>query len=297
MTPSFSFIQVNAFTKSRFGGNQCAVVLAADALTDAEMMAITLDYNYSETAFVLRSDKADFRARYFTPVGEIPLAGHPTIATIRALLEAGAIAPSGDAHALTLELPAGIIPITVARDGEGDWLITMQQLAPKFLRAYDVDATASAFGLTAADILPGTTPQTVSTGTPQLMVHVTGADALSRVAINPGAYTALKQSGDFFSPHLFYVAREDGREVTYARHPGLSPDTAEDPFTGSATGGMAAYLWHHRLIQSARFTAYQGAFVNRPGSAQVELLGPPDDISGVRISGAGVVTMRGELFV
>ena len=69
---------------------------------------------------------------------------------------------------------------------------------------------------------------------------------------------------------------------------------AEDPFTGSATGCMAAYLRRHRLV-GARFTAEQGHWMGRPGRAEVEVLGSPDDIEGVRVGGTGVVLMQGTL--
>ena len=84
-------LQIDAFTKKPYGGNPCAVVLNADGLSEAAMQAIALEMNLSETAFVLESKKADFRARYFTPAEEIPLAGHPTIATVYALIITGAL--------------------------------------------------------------------------------------------------------------------------------------------------------------------------------------------------------------
>lgn len=84
-------LQIDAFTTEAYGGDPCAVVLGADSLSEAAMHAITLEMNLSETAFVMSSDKADFRARYFTPSEEIPLTGHPTIATIFAWIETGTI--------------------------------------------------------------------------------------------------------------------------------------------------------------------------------------------------------------
>lgn len=83
----FPFMQVDAFTTQALGGNPCAVVFDADALDDAKMLAIAKEMNLSETAFIMASDKADFRFRFFTPSEEIPLAGHPTIASVFALIE------------------------------------------------------------------------------------------------------------------------------------------------------------------------------------------------------------------
>src|SRR4051794_24973474 len=105
--PSLPFFWVDAFTSQKLAGNPCAVILDADGLDDAKLLAITREMNLSETAFVLKSSRADFRARYFTPEREIPLAGHPTLATTRALLDSGRI-PSGD-RVLRLELTAGIV--------------------------------------------------------------------------------------------------------------------------------------------------------------------------------------------
>jgi trans-2,3-dihydro-3-hydroxyanthranilate isomerase len=79
---TYPFMQVDAFTATRLAGNACAILFDADDLDDATMLAIAREMNLAETAFVVRSRKADFGARYFTPKTEIPLAGHPTIATV-----------------------------------------------------------------------------------------------------------------------------------------------------------------------------------------------------------------------
>ena len=82
---------------------------------------------------------------------------------------------------------------------------------------------------------------------------------------------------------------------TFARHFGTPPDVFEDPFTGSATGGMAAYLWHHGLIDAPTFVAEQGHWMNRPGQATVEVIGPREDIEAVKVGGAAATIMRGEV--
>ena len=84
---------------------------------------------------------------------------------------------------------------------------------------------------------------------------------------------------------------------TFARHFGTPPDTFEDPFTGSATGGMAAYLWHYGLIDSPQFIAEQGHWMNRPGQAVVEVIGPRENIASVKVGGTAVTVLRGELAI
>jgi trans-2,3-dihydro-3-hydroxyanthranilate isomerase len=71
----------------------------------------------------------------------------------------------------------------------------------------------------------------------------------------------------------------------------------EDPFTGSATGGMAAYLWHYGLIENPSFIVEQGHWMSRPGEGYVEVIGPRDDIQAVKVGGAAVTVFRGELTI
>lgn len=289
-------LQIDAFTTEPYGGNPCAIVLEADDLPAASMQAIALEMNLSETSFVMASGKADFRARYFTPSEEIPLAGHPTIATVHALIVRGLLSSDGDRR-VRLELKAGVIDVEVSGEGRDHPLITMSQLPPEFMREYKPAEVLPAFGLANSDALAGAPIMTVSTGTPQLMVPLNSLEALKRARLDVEKYSELRSSGDFFSPHLFVFEGFTSRGTTFARHFGVPPDTYEDPFTGSATGGMAAYLWHHGLIDETRFVAEQGHLMRRPGEAFVEIVGAPDAIVTVKVGGYAVEIMRGELIL
>lgn len=291
------FLQVDAFSVRPFEGNACAVFLDADDLADETMQLIAREMNLSETAFVVSSDRADIGARYFTPAEEIPLAGHPTVATFHALVEEGLLDLATDAGAsrtVTLELPAGVIPVELTRTPTGV-RVAMSQLAPEFTDIHDPAVVGPAFGLEPSDFHPAVPIQTVSTGTPQLMMAVRGHDELRRARLDPERYVSLRSDAGFFSPHLFAVRGATDRGDTFARHFGTPPDTPEDPFTGSATGGMAAFLWRYGLIDRPRFIAEQGHWMGRPGSAIVEVVGPPGAIETVRVAGEAVTVLRGEL--
>lgn len=238
------FMQVDAFTTQPLGGNPCAVIFDADDLSTSTMQAIARENNLSETAFVLRSEVADVGARYFTPEEEIPMAGHPTIATVYALATTGRLPEEkiGDRRSttrITLQLPAGVLPIeiewsAIAKDGQlrGIDQVIMTQLAPKFGATYSPEQIMPIFGLKPDDALPDAPIQVVSTGTPQLMIPVRDLDALRRVNINVSEYVALRTSESFFSPHLFCL--EGATEVgdTFARHVVASRGGSfEDPFT------------------------------------------------------------------
>ena len=298
---SYPFMQVDAFTDRPLSGNACAVVFDADSLDATTMQAIARETNLSETSFVLRSEVADFRARYFTPGEEIPLAGHPTIATAFALVDSGRLQLKPDAPTTSISLELGVGPIRVdidrAPDG-GMARATMYQKRPEFFSIFTPEQTMPMFGLTADDALPGAPIQTVSTGTAQLMVAVRDLATLRRVNFDPRAYDHLRHAvagGEFFSVHVFCVGGVTEGGQTFARHFTGPPGTFEDPFTGSATGGMAAYLWKYGLIEEAIFRAEQGHWMGRAGGAQVEGVGPRDAIETVKVGGPAVRVLRGEL--
>ncbi len=294
---TYPMLQVDAFTSTPLGGNPCAVIFDTDAMDAATMLAIAREMNLSETAFVRRSQNADFAAHYFTPAEEIPLAGHPTIATAFALVATGRLALTGAATTLKLELQVGPIEVEILSEDGKIQQIVMSQKKPQFFSIHDPAEVMPLFGLSRGDMLPGVPIQTVSTGTPQLMIPVRDLEVLRRVRVNIAAYEGYRARSDFFSPHLFCLEGITPAGRTFARHFGVPPDTPEDPFTGSATGGMAAYLWHYGLLEEPNFIAEQGHWMNRPGQATVEVIGPRQDIETVKVGGQAVMVMRGELVI
>jgi trans-2,3-dihydro-3-hydroxyanthranilate isomerase len=290
-------MQVDAFTDHPLGGNPCAILFDTDDLDAETMLAIAREMNLSETSFVRRSDVADFGARYFTPVEEIPLAGHPTIATTFALVDTGRVELTGDYTTIHLELPVGPILVEILAQQGVVQHILMSQKKPKFLAKYNPVEVMPLFGLTVDDVLPNVPIQTVSTGTPQLMMPVNNLDVLRRSQLNAVAYAEFRVGADFFSSHLFCLQGVTEIGHTFARHFVEPPDLIEDPFTGSATGGMGAYLWHYNLIKEPKFIAEQGHWMGRPGQGTVEVVGPCDDIETVKVGGSAVTVVRGEFIL
>jgi len=293
--PTYPLLQVDAFTDRPLGGNPCAVVFDTDEMDDATMLAIAREMNLSETSFVRRSATADFGVRYFTPAEEIPLAGHPTIATTFALVDTGRLPLKADHQTIHLELMHGPIAVEIYSQARKVERIVMTQRKPQFLAMHEPAQVLPVFGLRPEDVLPGAPIQTVSTGTPQLMLPLRELEALRRVRLDIAAYEAYRASSDFFSPHLFCLQGVTPAGHTFARHFGTPPDLLEDPFTGSATGGMAAYLWRYGLIKSPSFVAEQGHWMNRPGLGTAEVIGPRTDIQTVKVGGGAVTVLRGEL--
>ncbi len=293
--PTYPFMQVDAFTDHPLGGNPCAILFDTENLDANTMLAIAREMNLSETSFVRHSDIADFGVRYFTPAEEIPLAGHPTIATAFALVDSGRLQLTGDITTITLELQVGPIPIEIHAKQGVVQNIVMSQKKPEFLATYNPAEVMPIFGLSAEDALPDAPLQSVSTGTPQLMIPVRGLNALRRLQPDFVAYTELRNNADFFSTHLFCLEGLTEAGQTFARHIVTPPDLIEDPFTGSATGGMGAYLWHYNLIENPKLIAEQGHWMERPGQGTVEVIGPRDDIETVKVGGGAATIVRGEL--
>lgn len=293
---TYPFMQVDAFTTQPLGGNSCAIVFDCPELSDATRLAIAKEMNLSETSFVWRLPDGRFQACYFTPAEEIPLAGHPTIATIFSLVETGRLKLDGDMLKMPLVLRDGPIDIEIlAKNGQVERVVMFQR-KPQFLRTYTPAEILPVFGLDPSDILAGAPIQTVSTGTPQLMMAVSGLEALKKIKLNVDAYIALRARGDFFSAHLFCLQGVEGGD-TFARHFVTPPDLIEDPYTGSATGGMGAYLWHYGLIDKPVFVAEQGHWLSRPGRGFVEVIGPRDNIETVKVGGPAVAVLKGELMI
>ena len=129
------------------------------------------------------------------------------------------------------------------------------------------------------------------------MIAVSDLKVLKRIAIDIPGFTQLHAEGDFFSAHLFCLEGVTPSGNTFARHFAPPPDLFEDPFTGSASGGMAAYLWYYGLIEKPEFVAEQGHWMNRPGQAMLEIVGPRENIQSVKIAGQAITVIRGEFFL
>ncbi|EBA15827.1 phenazine biosynthesis protein, PhzF family [Roseobacter sp. SK209-2-6] len=287
--PQFDFDWVDAFSSRAFGGNGCAVVHGGASLPVDVCMAYVRETSLVECTFTGPSDIADFKVRYFLASREIPFAGHPTIATVAAMRDRGLI---GDGE-VRLETGAGVVPVTIQ-----DGLIEMTQIAPVYGQTADPSLVASAISLPPDAILE--TPQVVSTGLPFCITLLRDKEALLAAKLDLAGLAQLGESLgadgiDVMEP--FLVTLEGATEAgdTYSRLLMAPPSPPEDPFTGSATGAMAAYLWKHGLIKKESFVAEQGHGLGRPGQAQVRRVGPAGNLQGVRVSGKGFVLMRGQV--
>ena len=287
----FDFDWVDAFSQKPFCGNGCAVFYDDGILPDQSCLDIVRETSLVECTFLSSSDIADFRVRYFLSDKEIPFAGHPTIATAMSLISRG----KHDNNNLVFETSAGLIHVEVSWSG-GQIKISMTQPAPRFGPKIDKKILSKIGGIPEDSIL--CEPQVVSTGLPFPIVVVDSLDTLKKVKID---FLVLDKLRSTISENIlmepFWVCltppRENGQ--TFSRLLLQSSGRSEDPFTGSATGAMAAYLWDNKLIQTPAFNAHQGDFLGRPGEAEVKVLISSGNITGVKVTGSAYVLMTGKL--
>lgn len=244
---------VNVFTDGgAFTGNPLCVFEDARGLDDATLQALALQFNLSETTFILPSQQATARVRIFTPAYEMPFAGHPTLGTafvVNELSQAGG--------ALSLEMQAGVIPVRCLDAQRGRW--SLQARAPTSRDTGISPAQlAAVLGLVEAELAPGAA--WVNAGREQLVVPLR-----SRAAVDACTAGRMKldrlHSADGHS--MAYVFHDDGNEV-YARFffPGNGA-VLEDPATGSACANLGGWFLAQRAALPLSRTVLQGAHVGR----------------------------------
>lgn len=267
-------ILVKAFTKDESQGNPAGVILDADNLSGGQMLKISAELGFSESAFVQKSVKAEFRIRFFTPTQEVDLCGHATIAAVHTLREERKI--SNDF--ISVETKAGVLPIECRKDG----LIEMAQAKPKFGKSdHSKNEIARLLNISESEILDHPI-EIVSTGTPKLIIAVNSLDTLFK--IKPDLAGIKKYCQDHavkgFYPFTFETLEEDSDFHARQFNPLAGID--EDPITGVAAGALGAYIARHKLLEKNRFIIEQGFCLNKGGKMFVSING------GVKVGGYAV---------
>ena len=265
---SIRFKQVDVFTSKSFFGNPVAVILDAEGLDGAQMQRIAGWTNLSETTFVLKPTQpgANYRLRIFTPRAELPFAGHPTLGSAHAVLEAGIAAPSEGR--LVQECGAGLIPLTVAGSGaERRLTLTLPQAKRQALAEADIAELEVALGTRLDRALA---PVAINVGPTWIVLRL--ADAAAVLALDPdmGRLAALERRLGVTGISLFGPGGAGAIEV---RSFAPSVGVPEDPVCGSGNGAVAVFLRDAGLLEMTgrRYVATQGQKLGRDGRVQVEV--------------------------
>lgn len=290
------FHTLDVFTDRMFGGNQLAVFPDAPELPTEVMQAIAREFNFSETVFVRPTQMAGAlrKLRIFTPGGELPFAGHPTIGTAQLLVELGIADATGGNFGL--EENVGLIPVEVAQAADGmffTWLKTAR-LPESRENVPTCEILTAMLGLDRGDILDGErdAPMAWSAGVPYLCVPVRDRVVLGRVIVDVALWReALK---DAWARDIFVFCQEPaGEEVNLrARMFGPAVGITEDPATGSAVAALAGYLWR-RERRAGRWIIAQGVEMGRPSTIHLEIRDADGEIGAVRVGGSAVRVSHG----
>ncbi|MEJ2292418.1 MAG: PhzF family phenazine biosynthesis protein, partial [Deinococcales bacterium] len=288
-TTTYAYELWDVFTDRPLGGNPLAVVLDARGLDEDTLQALAREFNLSETAFVLPSQRADARARFFTPARELPMAGHPTIGTAFALAGHGTLA----GERARLELGIGVVGLTLEREGGRLTRVWMDQGRPERLAEVDDrGAVARALGLEPRDLVPALPLQVASAGVPFLLVPVRSLAALGRARLDLNAIAPFVPA-DHRAVLVFAV---DGGAAVRARMFGEALGVVEDPATGSAHGPLGAYLaWHGVIAPGAdpvEVVSRQGVEMGRPSVLHLRVRLDRGEFA-VEVGGGAVRLARG----
>jgi trans-2,3-dihydro-3-hydroxyanthranilate isomerase len=302
--PTYRFYQIDVFTNEPLGGNALAVFPDPEGLSPQQMQGLAREFNLSETTFVFPSEVATRKVRFFTPLNEIPLAGHPTVGTWWTLAELGRLGlPDDGTHECTQETGAGVLPVYLELNGGRPVQVTMVQATPAFgVRVEDTAGLADALGGAPDLIPPSPPPQVVSTGLPQLMIPTVSLDALRQLPSGGAGLQLTDRLREYGTEcAMLYATETESPEATvHCRMfaPGLG--VTEDPATGSASGALGAYLVRHGVVRPeegrARIVVEQGLEIQRPSIIRVEVrTGPQDEITEVRVGGEAITVIEGEV--
>jgi trans-2,3-dihydro-3-hydroxyanthranilate isomerase len=290
---SYPFVTLDVFTSRKFGGNPLAVFTDARGLTDAHMQSLATEMNLSETTFILPPEDTAHtaRVRIFNVTAEMPFAGHPSVGTGFVLARMG----RGTGGRLTLEVPAGLVEVTITID-DGGVATGGVIAAPRPLtlgETLSVEATAACAGLDPADIVTANHgPLEASVGVPFFFAEVT-AESLSRASPDLAAFRRAAAGRPEMSERLsLLIYVRDGAKIR-ARMFGPLLGVYEDPATGSANATLAALLLSLGDADTAAFDITQGVEMGRPSQLHATARRAEDGIRAT-IGGGCVMVQKGE---
>lgn len=270
---------LNSFAKTAGGGNPAGVVMDADGLTEAEMAAIAAAVGFSETAFVMQSDVADFKVRFFTPNEEVDLCGHATIAAFSAMACLNLLKPG----TYEQETKAGLLGIEIHEDN----FVLMDQSAPLFSEVIDKGEIADSLNIDTSQIVADLAVQVVSTGLRDIMVPVVSNAVLDAITPDWEKVKEISRKYHTVGYHVFSLASAQG---THARCRNFAPlyGIPEESATGTSNGALACYLYQYGKVdeeQAGHLVFEQGYSMQRPSEIRACLTLEENEISEVKVGG------------
>lgn len=304
--PSFPYYTADVFTSRKFGGNQLAVFPDARGIAPELMQSIAIEFNFSETTFVLppSDPKHARRVRIFTPGGELPFAGHPTVGTAFVLASIGEIPLTAGETRIVFEEGVGPVSVTI-RASRGDGVPDFAQLTAAKLPEFgppppDARELARMLSLDPDDIRGDEmTAEAVSCGVPFLMIPVRDRKVLGRARARADEFERVL--GGYWTSMAFVFCDDPELAGSHYRARMFAPGigVAEDPATGSACVAFGGYLAKRdpRSEGTLRWVVEQGFEMGRPSILEVEVDKRAGEITAARVGGCSVLVSKGEFYI
>lgn len=300
MKKSYRIYQVDSFTRERFTGNPAGVVANADGLSDSMMLKIARELNNSETAFLFSGSEGEYDAhvRFFTPLCEVPICGHATIAAhyVRAL-------ESGMTSGVVIQKTgAGILPVEI-RSEDGDYTITMTQGEVKVGEPLPLPVQMEileALGTSKEKLRRDCPIAIASTGHSKVMIGITELSLLHNLKPD---LTKLSEISSRIGCNGYYVFTLHPEETALVHGRMFAPaiGISEDPVTGNANGPLGAYFITYGLFgkdkEEFSFEAVQGEAIGRKGKILVTVTIKEGNPVKVKITGEAVTVFSTEMIL
>lgn len=292
MSRTFPLVQLDVFASRPLEGNQLAVFTDARGMSDAEMQQLARETNLSETTFILPGDveterERGFRVRIFTVAEELEFAGHPTLGT------AWYLADKHNLDRVDLDLRVGKIPVTFRRENGLLTFGEMRQRDPQFGSILPAEDVARALGIPLEAIDTSLPIQTVSTGMAFAMVPLRSLSVIRKLSFN---WTQAAEYLAKTDAKFFYVVTRETEAEDATLHARMIFYNGEDPATGSAAGCCTGWAVRHGVLASdEQGMIEQGLEIRRPSHIYIRATREGDSVTNVRVGGAAVQVMRGEV--
>ncbi|MEM9330559.1 MAG: PhzF family phenazine biosynthesis protein [Pseudomonadota bacterium] len=294
------FHTLDVFTDQALAGNPLAVVLDSEGLNDEAMQAIASEFNLSETVFVMPPQNASSMAkiRIFTPVHELPFAGHPTVGTAILLSHLNHLE---DGSHLVLEENVGPVVCRISdQAGVRTARFGLPKIAKPIDHAFDLAGWASGLGL-APETMDGTRGELWDGGVPYTMVPVDSMETVASVVIEMSSIRKVEPVFNDIAanPYVFCKGGVDEGTDFHARMFAPLFGITEDPATGSAVASMSGWIAKHEMAETEKrtFKIEQGYEMGRPSQIYLDIDKQNGKITDAGISGAAVRISEGEIEV
>lgn len=300
MKNTYKIYQIDSFSNKKFFGNPAGVVYKADGLTEVDMQRIARELNNSETAFIFSSDSKEYdvHVRFFTPLREVPICGHATIAAHYVIALENNFK---EKTCIRQKTGAGILPVEI-EPIDNSYNVIMTQGKVEFgdiIDGKNLDRLVSALGIDNDDLIKEAPVQIVSTGHSKVMIGIKDYKQLHNLRPD---MKELNKLSDIINCNGYFVFTFDSKEkdiLLKGRMFAPAIGIEEDPVTGNANGPVGAYIVKYNLVKiendNLNFSAKQGMSIDREGTINVNVHIENSEPVKVQVSGTATVVFKTEI--